>query len=307
MSVESEAPPVDGVSVVIVSDCEHDAQRSWRTERGLLEALARQDFREPFDVILVENERYRHEIPPDLSSLCPRLRMVFSAETQSASRKNVGASGTNADLVAVLDADCLPNEGWLRALVRVLRERPDVSAVSGRTHYGDETSYRRALSLVDRSFDDLGQSGFTPRVSTNAALYRRSLLTRFPYPRSATPFGSAMLRMQAMARAGDVRFFFEPAAVVRHALEGWDSVRDFRRHIGYIDMMGDPRLRSIPNLLWQRLSFHGRDCLRLGPTYLRWYDWPLAAAFLAATPMLQVPGMLDAWRGRAAIPRTFFS
>jgi hypothetical protein len=72
-------------------------------------------------------------------------------------------------------------------------------------------------------------------------------------------------------------------------------------------MMGDPRLRSIPSLLWQRLSFHGRDCLRLGPTYLRWYDWPLAAAFLAATPVLQVPGMLDAWRGRADIPRTSFS
>jgi hypothetical protein len=116
-----------------------------------------------------------------------------------------------------------------------------------------------------------------------------------------------MLRMHAMARAGDVRFFFEPAAVVQHALGGWGSIRDFRRHIGYIDMMGDPRLRSIPSLLWQRLSLHGRDCLRLGPTYLRWYDWPLAAAFLAATPVLQVPGMLDAWRGRADIPRTSFS
>jgi hypothetical protein len=74
----------------------------------------------------------------------------------------------------------------------------------------------------------------------------------------------------------------EPAAVVQHALGGWGSIRDFRRHIGYIDMMGDPRLRSIPSLLWQRLSFHGRDCLRLGPTYLPWYDWPLAAVFLAA-------------------------
>ncbi len=305
--MESGARPVEAVCVIVVSDCERDAQRSWRAERSLLEALARQDLGEPFDVILVENERYRHQIPPDLPTLCPRLRIVFSAERQSASLKNIGACQTNAELVAVLDADCLPNEAWLRVLVAVLRERPDVSAVSGRTHYGAETSYRRALSLVDRSFDDLGRPGFTPRVSTNAALYRRSLLTRFPYPTSATPFGSAMLRMHAMARAGDVRFFFEPAAVVQHALGGWGSIRDFRRHIGYIDMMGDPRLRSIPSLLWQRLSFHGRDCLRLGPTYLRWYDWPLAAAFLAATPVLQVPGMLDAWRGRADIPRTSFS
>jgi hypothetical protein len=299
---------VDAASVVIVSDCEEHAQRSWGTERGLLRALARQDFPEPFEVILVEHERYRNEIPSDLPHICPRSRIVFSAERQSAKLKNVGACSAKAELVAVLDADCLPNDAWLRVLVTVLRERPDVSAVSGRTHYGEETSYRRALSLVDRSFDDLGRPGLTPRVSTNAALYRRDLLARFPYPDSATPFESAMRRMHAMARAGDVRFFFEPAAVVRHALGGWHSVRDFRRHIGYIDMMGDPgrSLRSIPPLLWQRLSFHGRDCLRLGPSYLRWYDWPLAAAFLAATPFLQVPGMLDAWRGREAIPRTSF-
>jgi len=295
------------VSVVVVSDRDY-VQRSWRTERSLLQALARQDFREPFEVILVENERYRPEIPRDLPTICPRFRIVFSAETQSAKLKNVGACWANAELVAVVDADCLPNEAWLRALVTVLRERTNVSAVSGRTYYGEETSYRRALSLVDRSFDDLGRPGLTPRVSTNAALYRRSLLARFPYPESATPFGSAILRMQAMARAGDVLFFFEPAAVVRHAIGGWDSIRDFRRHIGYIDMMGDPekRLRSIPRLLWRRFSLHGRDCLRLGPSYLCWYDWPLAAAFLAATPFLQMPGMLDAWRGRDAIPRTSF-
>jgi hypothetical protein len=315
--VDTWAPPdlalpvrdaVHAVSVVVVPDRENDDQRSWHTERSLLQALARQDFREPFEVILIENERHRGQIPCDLPQICRRFRIVFSAERRSAKLKNVGACAATAELVAVLDADCVPNEAWLRALVTTLRERPDVSAVSGRTHYGEETSYRRALSLVDRSFDDLGRPGLTPRVSTNAALYRRSLLMRFPYPESPTPFGSAMLRMDAMAGAGDVRFFFDPAAVVRHTIGGWDSIRDFRRHIGYIDMMQDPagKLRNIPCLLWRRFCFHGRDCLRLGPRYLRWYDWPLAAAFLAATPFLQLPGMLDAWRGRDAIPRTSF-
>ena len=295
------------VSVVIVSDFEDDAKTLWRTERGLLEALARQDFMEPFEVILVESERYRDETQ-DLAKICPRLRIVYSAETQSAKRKDFGVSSANAELVAVLDADCLPNQSWLRILVAVLRERTDVSVVSGRTHYGDETSYRRALSLVDRSFDNLGRRGLTPHISNNAALYRRSLLARFPYPETGTPFTSSILRMRAMARAG-VRFFFEPGAVVQHAIGGWDFVRDFRRNVGYADMMmGDParRLRSIPPLLWWRFSLQGRDCLRLGPGYLRWYDWPLTAALLAAAPLLQVPGMLDAWRGRDAIPKTSF-
>jgi hypothetical protein len=236
------------------------------------------------------------------------LTILYSPETQSARLKDLGASRAAAELVAVFEADCVPSPSWLRVLVTVLRERTDVSVVSGRTHYGEETSYRRALSLVDRSFDNLGRPGFTPHISKNAALYRRSLLARFPYPKTGTPFTSSILRMQAMARAGDVRFFFGPAAVVRHAIGGWDFVRDFRRHVGYADMMCDParRLRSIPPLLWRRFSRDGRDCLRLGPGYLRWYDWPLTAALLTAAAFLQVPGMLDAWRGREGIPRTSY-
>jgi hypothetical protein len=295
------------VSVVIVSDVEDDARRLWRTERSLLEALARQDFREPFEVILVESERYRDEAPWDLAKMCPRLRIVYSAETQSAKLKDFGVSWAKSELVAVLDADCLPNQSWLRVLVDVLRQRPEVSVVSGRTNYGDETMYRRALSLVDRSFVDPGWPGVTHSVSNNAALCRRSLLVRFPYPAAVSPFHSSRLREQAMRRAGHV-FFFEPAAVVRHAIGGWDSIRDFRRHIGYSDMICHPtrKLRSVPVLLWRRRCREGRDCLRLGSGYLRWHDWPLTAALLAAAPFLELPGIRDALRERDAIPKTSF-
>ena len=86
------------VSVVIVSDVENDAQRSWRTERSPLEALARQDFREPFEVVLVESERYRDEAPWDLAKMCPRLRIVYSAETQSAKLKDFGVSWAKSEL-----------------------------------------------------------------------------------------------------------------------------------------------------------------------------------------------------------------
>jgi hypothetical protein len=306
--VRSTKANVDTVlSVVIASDFVDDPRRLWRAERSLLEALARQDFREPFEVILVASERYRDEAPPDLAKICPRLRIVYSAETQSAKLKDFGVGWARAELVAVLDADCLPSRSWLRVLVDVLRQRPDVSAVSGRTNYGDETMYRRALSLVDRSFDDLGWPGVTHSVSNNAALYRRSLLVRFPYPAAVSPFTASRLREQAMRRAGHV-FFFEPAAVVRHAIGGWNFIRDFRRHTGYSDMIchATRKLRSVPLLLWRRRRREGRDCLRLGSGYLRWHDWPLTAALLAAAPFLELPGILDALRERDAIPKTSF-
>jgi hypothetical protein len=44
----------------------------------------------------------------------------------------------------------------------------------------------------------------------------------------------------------------------------------------------------------------------LGSTYLRWYDWPLTVALLATVPVLELPGMLDALRERASIPKTSY-
>lgn len=295
------------VSVIVVSDFEGGGQRSWRSEREILEALARQDIRQPFEVLLVESERYRNATPSHLGDIYPGLRIIYAPETQSARLKDFGVSQVSAEFVAVLEADCLPNPSWLRVLVDALRQRPDVSAVSGRTNYGNETMYRRVLSLVDRSFDDLGQAGVTAGISNNGALYRRSLLLRFPYPPAITPFTSARLRMNAMRQAGHL-FFFEPAAVMRHAIGGWGFIRDFRRHTGYSDMFCHQTrgLRSIPRLSWRRRRREARDCLRLGSSYLRWYDWPLTAALLATAPVLELPGMLDALRERASIPKTSY-
>jgi hypothetical protein len=295
------------ISVIVVSDFEDRLERSWRNERRILDGLARQDIREPFEVLLVENGRHRSAVPPDLVDICPRSRIVFSPATQSAPLKDFGVIQAEAELVAVFEADCVPDPSWLRVLVGVLREREDLWAASGRTIYGNESMLRRVLSLLDRAFDDLGRPGVTGSVSNNAALYRRSLLQKFPYPPAVTPFTAARLRTDAMREAGHV-FFFEPAAVVRHAIGGWDFIRDVRRHIGYSDMFCHPRrgLSSIPSLLWRRRRREFGDCLRVGSTYLRWYDWPLAAALMVVLPALELFGMLDALRGRPSIPRTSY-
>lgn len=295
------------VSVVVVSDFEERGARSWRSERAILESLARQDIEQPFEVVLLESEQQRDAVPRDLTAICAGSRVAYAPETQSARLKDFGVGQVTAELVAVLEADCVPNPSWLRVLVDVLRRRPDVAAVSGRTSYGSETTYRRALSLVDRSFDDLGRPGVTGYVSNNGALYRRSLLERFPYPPAASPFTSSRLRMQAMREAGHL-FYFEPAAVMRHGIGGWGFIRDFRRHTGYSDMICSQTraLWRIPGLLWWRRQREIRDCLRLGSSYLRWYDWPLTAVLLAVAPVLEVPGMLDAIGERTTLPRTAY-
>jgi hypothetical protein len=295
------------LSVIVVSDYEPTQQKTWQTERLSLHALAAQDIAEPFEVLLVENQEFEGSLPEDLRKICPGLKVVFTHELRSHRLKDHAVGHTAGELVAVLEADCLPVPTWLRVLTAALREHPDVSAASGPTTYGDGTAFQRVLSVLDRGFEDLGRPRLTPHVSNNAALYRRSLLEAFPYPEAVTPFATARLRVQGMRRAGH-RFSFEPRAVTRHALGGWDFVKDFRRNTGHADMAMHQRMRwaLIPRLLLRRLQSEWADCRRVGSRYLRWHDWPLALSLLIAVRFFEIPGMLDAIRNRSRLPYTAY-
>lgn len=47
------------------------------------------------------------------------------------SARNLGASQTRSDVYIFLDADCIPQPGWLEALLRTWEVHPDAGAISG--------------------------------------------------------------------------------------------------------------------------------------------------------------------------------
>lgn len=301
-------PLTFSVSVVIASDYEDGEEKTWETERKILTALANQDFEEPFETILVDCESYQSGLPKDLSDILPNLKIIFSNDVESAKRKDYGVKFSTAELVAVLEADCIPSRSWLRILVEDLRNLPDMVAVSGRTTYGDDSVYKRALSLLDRTFDDLGEAGKTPVISNNGAVYRRHILEAFPYPDAITPFLSSRIRNQAIMDAG-YEFYFDPRVSMQHAIGGWGFIKDVRRNTGYSDMMElaeTPSLGEIPRLLMRRQKFEWSLYKRLGPIRLKWYDWPLAIALLFVARWCEIPGMMDAVKGRKMIPDTAY-
>ncbi len=290
-----------------MSDFEPGGRKTWEHERRILAALARQDIEEHFDVLLVLDDEYREAFSAARFEVVPDLRIIFLDERQSTKLKDHGVYQTTSKYIAVLEADCVPCREWLRLLVHVLRTSKDISVVSGRTNYGDDTTLKRSLNLIDRGFDDLGDSGLTIRVSNNGALYRRSVLEQFPYPDAITPFLSSRLRNHSMRQAGH-RFHFERRAVMEHALGGWNFIRDLRRNSGYADMMGHDRIRfsAIPKLLYKRWAHDVTICRRLGSQYLRPYDWPLTIFLLFFARFLEVPGMLDAISGRDRITKSSY-
>jgi Glycosyl transferase family 2 len=304
-------------SVVIYSDYGLGGRTDWHEMKAVLAALARQDFSEPVEMILVESADRRESIPSDLTDILPSLKVIVSPATHSAALKNDGVRAASAPIVGLLPADCLPATDWLRRLVDVLRDGPGVDAVSGRTDYPGDALVVRILALLERGFLDPGGAGATWSVSYNNAAYRRALLIEHPFPDLDFACGGKG-HAEAMRRAG-ARLYFEPRMKVVHHFEGWAFERDVRRNLGYAAIESrrrEPRIAfawvarlgyaAIPFMAVARTVYDWRVCLRAGTRYrLRWYEIPVALALAGAVRLFEIPGMIAAIRGRGIAATAF--
>jgi hypothetical protein len=225
----------------------------------------------------------------------PGAQIVYFDSERSAQLKDYGVSLCTTEWVAVLEADAAPEPGWLRALLDAAAAHPDYDVFTGRTYYGADSSWKRALNVLDRSFDDPGSSRATCHISNNGALYRTDVLRRFPYPDAGSPFLSSRMRNHRIFQAGH-RAYFERKALTRHAIGGLDFVMEFRRHTGFADMLsgGSPSLAKIPLHLAWRIRKELGSIVRVHRDYLYWYDWPLVLALFCFARVPETLGMLTA-------------
>lgn len=300
--------PEPAVSVVIVSDYAGGEAKAWADLRVTLDALARQEFHLPAEFLLCESEDFADEIPADLKTILPSLKVVLSSTRSSYELKNKGVGAASADIVALLDADCVPDPHWLQILVDTLRAHPSAAAVSGRTLYAGSSLTERLLALLSRSYLDPGRPAATRYISNNNAAYRRSLYLSHPLPTDAGPFTSRLQSESVLRDGGEL--LFEPRVLVAHNFEGWAMERDIRRNIGYGAIITRLRDRLIPYAWLTRLGYASiplfaagktleswLDCLRCGRFYgVRWYELPVAFCFAALVHAMEVPGMIRALR-----------
>ncbi len=299
------------VSVIVVSDYGSGTARSWSTERACFAALAAQDFGEPAEFILCEDESYRREVPSDLTDALAGSRVLFSSGATSYSLKNAGVRDASAPIVALLDADCRPDADWLRLLVQSFRSNPDISVVSGRTFYEGAGVWERVLCLLTRSYLDPGRKGESAFASNNAGGFRKDVYLDHPLPENLGAF-AARMQSESIRRSGGM-LWFEPRMRVVHEFEGWPMEADIRRNIGYgtvVTRLADERMPyaslvragvpSIPLIVAGKLLNTWSDCARCARAYgVRWHELPLALAAAVAVQIMEVPGMIAAYRGRS--------
>jgi len=180
--------------------------------------------------------------------------------------------------------------------------------VSSRTLYPGRTMMERILCLLSRAYLDPGRKGVTRFISGNAAGFRRKVCQAHPLPEGLGAF-SSRIQSEAIQRDGGV-FFFDPGMTVVHDFEGWPMERDLRRNHGYctvITRLEDERLPyasmirigvpAIPFITFGKMLDSFRDCLRCWSHYgLHFYEVPVALGLIVVTHILEVPGMLAAYR-----------
>ena len=306
------------VTVMVVSDYRPGEKKSWDDLRGTLAALGRQNFDEPIEYILLENTRDLESMPEDVPRTIPGVRVIASDARGSYPLKNAGVQAATADLVMVLDADCVPDNGWVRAGVEAMRQLPDAVAISGRTTYPGRSTLERSLGLLSRCYVDRGTAGPVRLLSTNNMIVRRSVFRSDPLPDDAGPFAYRLLTERLLRQGG--KLYFEPKMRAVHDFEGWPMERDLRRQVGWTSIRirqldeNIPGARvvrllgpvSAPLLYAYRLAESTGHCFRL-PRYFGLHAGhiPMLLALAALVHSFELPGMFRALGGQPAGPTVY--
>ena len=292
---------------MVVSDYRPGEEKSWNDLRATFAALANQDFDEPVGVFALENLEDLEQMPTDVPQTLPGVRVIASDARGSYELKNVGVQAATADLVMVLDADCVPDRGWVRAGVDAMRKRPDALAISGRTTYPGRSTLERSLGLLSRSYVDRGKAGQVRLLSTNNMIVRRRVFCANPLPSrsrrlrlSAGDRATVASGGQAVLRAcyaSRTRFRRLADGAGLAAAGGWTSIRIRQLDA---DIPGAKVVRllgpaSVPLLYAYRLIESTGPCFRLPRHFgLHWRHIPLLLALAMLVHSFELPGMFRA-------------
>jgi GT2 family glycosyltransferase len=262
------APEISGAGVPEISVVIPHLNQP-RSLAACLEALGRQTLApDRFEVLVVDNGS--RPLPTYVVSALPGVHLACEPEPGPGPARNRGVALARAEILAFLDADCLPEPGWLAAILAAFESDPSCGIVGGSVRVFAETPARpspaEAFDLVYGFRQELTIARHDFAATANLAVRR---------PVFAAVGGFAGLAVSEdmdwgrRAKAAGFPTRFLPEAGVRHpARASMDDLRrQWDRHVSHYWSM-QPKTRR------------GRAV------------WALRAAAMGATPLAEIPRIL---------------
>jgi GT2 family glycosyltransferase len=185
------------------------AFRAWLTLPDLLDALA-PELGPADDVILVDSSG--EDPPGDPGARWPWLRIIrLGTRTPPGPARNAGMAEARADVLAFVDADAVPEPGWLDGLCAALT--PEVDAVAGAVVNGTPHSAVGTAQYLLEFLEVAPYRRGPPRHAVTCNLLMRADALR-RCGGFAAHLGEDTVVTSSLAAAG--RLAFAPGARVRH-------------------------------------------------------------------------------------------
>jgi len=116
-----------------------------------LEALDRQSLRrDSYEVIVVDNGSDDAQVPTELVSRFPFVKLYSESEPGAYAARNRGLLMAKGDLIAFTDADCVPEPDWLENAVGHFARNPNCAVLAGDIHVVRGTK-RRAVEIYEEA------------------------------------------------------------------------------------------------------------------------------------------------------------
>jgi cellulose synthase/poly-beta-1,6-N-acetylglucosamine synthase-like glycosyltransferase len=241
-SIAGQGDSLPFVSIVI------PAYNATGTIRLCLDAVLGLDYpRDRYEVIVVDNNST--DGTPEVVSQYP-VRLVYEREIQGPhAATNTGVRHAQGEIIAFTDSDCVPEPGWLRALVAPFAD-PEVVAVGGRIEaYRPASRVEKFLGEEIRPFRNCVRlsNSFPASIITGNAAYRAEAF------RAAGMFNPYMYTGSEVDLSWRVQWMtgkkavYVPEAVVYHKFS--PGVRRLFRHFriyGYSEIMLGTLYKDVP-------------------------------------------------------------
>lgn len=185
------------------------------TIRTCLEALLAQDWpRDALELIVVDNRST--DRTGDVAAQFP-VRLVEERDLQSSyAARNRGVAHSRGVLLAFTDADCVPDRGWVRALVSALEPAAVGIAAGPIEAWRSERLVERYQAVRALRADRAFRHSVLPFAQTANAACPRVVFDAVGGFDAACRFGGDLDFCWRVQRRTGLRLAYEPAAVVRH-------------------------------------------------------------------------------------------